>query len=230
MKHLLLMPAFMLGIGFAAHAQCNQNIVPPPAMIKITSNTTLSDAEGAYWICAGLTVNITGSAGSAYFLEEDVTLNISNTDGDQVFAKPGCVITNSSDGDINVTANYSTVTINNTGSGMTITASNCPNLVYDYTMVGGSGTCGQSTAGLSDLPAQRIYAFPNPVSEAAEFYITHTNVPIDHVQVVDASGKVLQTANGDVHTISTAGLVPGSYFLKIGLTDQSMEMVRISVL
>ena len=230
MKQLLLLPAFMLGMGITAHAQCTQNIVPPPAMIQISSNTTLSDAEGAYWICAGVTVNITGSTGSAYFCEEDVILNISGTDGDQVFAKPGCVITNSSDGDINVTANYSTVTINNTGSGITVTASNCANLVYDYIMVGGSGACGQSTSGIADLPAQRMYAFPNPVNATAEFYITYTNVPVESIQVADASGKTLQTLAGDVHTIRTAGLVPGTYFLKIALTDQSMETLKISVL
>ncbi|MDH4472133.1 MAG: T9SS type A sorting domain-containing protein [Fluviicola sp.] len=231
MKQLLLLPAFMLGMGIVAHAQCSQTIFPSPAMIQITSNTTISSAEGAYWICAGVTVNITGSAGSAYFCEEDVILNISGTDGDQVFAKPGCAITNSSDGDINVTANYSTVTINNTGTGITVTASNCANLVYDYTLVGGSGgPCAQSTAGISDLPMQRIYAFPNPVNTAAEFHITHTNVPIENLHIADASGKILQVIKGDVHTISTTGLVPGTYFLKIALSDQRMETVRISVL
>lgn len=228
---LLLLPAFMLGMGITAQAQCTQTIYPSPAMIQVTSNTTLSNAEGAYWICAGLTVNITGSAGSAYFCEEDVTINISGTDGDQVFAKPGCVITNSSPGDINVTANYSAVTINNTGSGMTVTASNCANLVYDYALVGGSGgPCAQSTAGITDLSAQRIYAFPNPVNAAAEFHVTHTNVAIENIRIADASGKILQTLKGDVHTISTAGLVPGTYFLKIALADQRMETVRISVL
>lgn len=230
MKQTLLYAAF-IAVSFSGWSQCSPMVYPEPAFAHITSDTTIANAEGGYWICAGLQVTINGSAGSAYYLEEDVTLLITATNGDQVFAKPGCSVTNSSDDDINITANFSTINVSNTGSGMSVQIQNCANLVYDYTLVGGSGgPCAVNTAAIDSqsLPAGACY--PNPVTAGNNVFVSFPFEMSPEACIYDASGKLLHTVMINNHSISTEGMKPGTYFLQVSAQDGYSHRVRLIVL
>lgn len=230
MKQTLLYAGFVL-LSFSGWSQCNPMIYPEPAFTFITSDTTIADADGGYWICAGLNITINGSAGSAYHLEEDVTLLITATDGDQVYAKPGCSITNSSDGEINIIANQSSITVSNTGSGMSVQILNCPNLTYDYQLVGGSGgPCAVNIAAVDAhiLPAGAVY--PNPVDAGNTLLLSLPFEAPTEAALHDASGKFLQLVSIDNQRISTEAMLPGTYFLRLTAQDGFTHSIRLMIL
>ncbi|MFN5182301.1 MAG: T9SS type A sorting domain-containing protein [Bacteroidota bacterium] len=161
---LVLITAF---IGNNLFGQlCTTTIFPAPGMTKITTNqSALSSPSGeAFWICSGLTVTVVNSAGSLFVCEDNVTLIFSNTSGDDVFAKNGCVIVNNSNSDIGVQCDTSQVTLQNNSSGTITLTSNCPSLLYDYSLVGGSAC--QGISGVEDYKINEllIRVYPNPAT------------------------------------------------------------------
>jgi hypothetical protein len=218
-----------LFMATAVNAQCTQAIYPSPGFTKITSSGSLAATGTGYWICEGLTVTITASPGSAYYCEQNVTLNIVDSDGDQVFAKPGCIINNSSTGDIDVTANYSTITMNNTGSGTITAVTPCATMVYDYSLVGGTGgTCESGATAITEKATNFINVYPNPVINNTNIFLTKGNVPVQQVSIVDVSGQVIKTVTGDVRSVSVSGLENGNYIVLVK-TSEGVSASRIVI-
>jgi hypothetical protein len=225
MKTKLLLIAAFFGLTFSVTAQCSMYIYPSPGHIKITSNQTINGTGTVYWICSGLTVNVASSVGSVFLCEENVTININGSDGDEVYAKPGCIINNNSDETIGVTANTSTVTMNNNSTGSIVVTANCTVVTYDYSMVGGGGSCINSI-GENELADVSVY--PNPVQNGSAITISELNQS-SNFEMYDVTGKIVFSAKGIIHSISTERMNPGYYFLTIS-TENSSRRIKIVVI
>jgi hypothetical protein len=213
-------------LGQTAAAQCTFNMPPSPGHVKILTNQSLNAVGTVYWICEGLTVNITASPGSVYVLEQNVTLNINNSDGDQVFAKAGCVINNNTPEDIGVTVNPSNVTLNNNSTGSITITSNCTSVIYDYSMAGG-GPCIGNTSVKENVTLE-MKLFPNPVFRGADLFIESGPVKIDEVNIYDLAGKLVFADKKSISPLHTETLLPGFYIIEIksgGNTGRSQLIV-----
>lgn len=210
MKKALLFSLLVVASASAA-AQCTMQIFPAPGHIKITANQTINATEGVYWICSGLTVTVASSEGTLFLLESNVTLNITDSAGDQLAAKPGCVINNNSDTDIGVICNSSTVELNNNGSGSLIVDVECANVVFDYGMVGGPGTCGTTTS-ISQKETQQITIGPNPFSSELKIIALPAGTKVRLMSMLGETIGTWQPASEELK-IATDGLPSGIYFL-----------------
>jgi hypothetical protein len=216
MKTLVtLITAFM---AFGASAQCTVNIFPAPAYIKITTDQTINATGQPYWVCEGVTLNISSSVGTSYMLEQNATINIYDSDGDNVYAKNGCTINNYSTQDISYIADPATVTANNLGTGTLTLALTCTPVVYDYSMVGGSPCVGVTSDNTIDQNTNQFNVYPNPLQVGDFLNVVQTNQPAQSIMLFDATGKlVIEQTNG---LVSTTGLQPGMYYLKVNFEQQ----------
>lgn len=87
-----------------------------------------------------------------------------------------------------------------------------------------AGSCG---VGINEATAENFRLFPNPVSES--FTLNGLDgSDIEHVSIVDATGKVVRTRN-DVHATSlnlnVSDLTEGVYFVKVG-HNSSTSVIR----
>lgn len=211
MKNLLLLLFVFASVEMTA--QCNQTIFPSPGMIQISSNATINDTDGnAYWICQGLTVNVTASAGCTYMLEENVTLNVIDTDGDQVFAKSGCTINNSSSGLVGIAANPSTISFTNTGGGTTLINITCTAVTYNYSMVGGGSPC--NVLAIEEEKTDEVRLFPNPVATNGVLKI-ESDQEIKSIQLVNLLGETILVSKITDNGLNLQGITSGTYFVRI---------------
>ncbi len=195
-------------------AQCTFTVPPSLAITQITSSTTLNATGTNYWICSGHTVTITSSQGDNYVCENNVTLNIINSAGDNVYAKPGCIINNSSTQDISVICDSSTVTLNNTGSG-SITVTQCLPVIYDYSLIGGSGACALTGVGENELKAMMLY--PNPFYAQTTIYTDNLlhNATLYIDNCFGQTVKQIDKLSGQTITLHRDNLPSGLYFIRL---------------
>ena len=172
-KTLFFLIFLFCGNFYLKAQQCNVSI--PFMYVKVSNDQTI-DATFAippiFWVCEGVKLTITASAGSTFYLEQNASITFVDSDGDAVWAKPGCVVTNNSSESIAVTCNSSTVTLNNTGSGNIVPLA-CSSVTYNYSLVGGS-PCLATPGGIHDyaeiIP---VILYPNPV--IASFILSMDN-------------------------------------------------------
>lgn len=224
MKKILLLSAAAFSFVFG-NAQCTTTIFPQPGHVPVTSNTSISATGTIYWICSGLTVNITGSPGSVYLCESNVTLNILASDGDQVFAKSGCVINNSSDADCGVVCNPANVTLNNTGTGSLTVDAVCNPVIYDYSMIGGPGSCAAS--GIEENILTGLSAFPNPFISTIIITGIKTEGEAKLYNIVGDEVQTWKITSGE-NKIEVQNIPSGVYFLKVKTTEgvATMKVVK----
>jgi len=215
MKKILLLITAAFSVAFA-QAQCSVTIFPLPGHVPVTTSQSINAVGTMYWICSGLTVNILSSQGDIYLCESNVTLNIIGSAGDQVFAKAECIINNSSSADIGVACDPSNVTLNNTGSGTLTVDYVCTPVIFDYSMIGGPGSCASSSIQENQLTGVSMY--PNPFMTTiviagmkTEGEATLYNILGDEVQ----SWKITAGDN----KIETSTVTAGVYFLKVKTAD-----------
>jgi len=215
MKKLLLFSVAAFAFTFSK-AQCTTTIFPQPGHVPVTTSQSINATGTVYWICSGLTVTILSSQGDVYLCESNVTLNIVGSAGDQIFAKSGCIINNSSSADCGVICNPANVTLNNTGSGTLTIDMVCTPVIYDYSLIGGSGTCASS--GIQENQLTGVSAYPNPFISTIVIAGMKTegeailyNILGDEVQ----SWKITAGNN----KIETNTVTAGVYFLKVKTAD-----------
>ncbi len=213
MKKYLLLPicVFILNLSWS---QCTFNIVPF-SYVQVSTNSTVNGTGTNYWICSGLTVTIASSQGDNYVCENNVTLNINNSAGDNVYAKPGCIINNNSSQDITVVCDPTTVTLNNNGSGSITIAQVCTPVIYDYSLVGGAGSCGATNIGENEISKMEIY--PNPFSSETILQLDN-QVHNATLFIYDMQGQMVQQINnimGQQIILSRNNLENGIYFIQL---------------
>jgi len=142
-------------------------------------------------------------------LENNVTLNIVDTDGDEIYAKSGCVI-NLMNGDIDLTYQPN-VTVNNTGTGSVLTTV-CNPIAYDYSSVGGPGSCVSS--GVSEPVLADLSIYPSPF--ASQLIVagleTAGEARLYNVVGDEVASWKLEKGENKLHT---AHLPSGAYWLQV---------------
>ena len=220
MKKTLLF--FTVAFGFAfANAQCATTIFPQPGHIPVTTDQSLNATGTVYWICSGLTVTILSSEGDVYLCESNVTLNIVGSAGDQVFAKSGCVIHNESSADIGVSCYPSDVTFNNTGAGTLTIDAVCDQVIYDYSLIGGSGTC--ASTGIEENRLTDVSVYPNPFISALEIAGMKTEGEATLYTMLGNEVQRWKITAGE-NIIETNRVIAGVYFLKVKTADGIVTM------
>ena len=225
-KTLLLLTATF--IFTFAQSQCTITIAPQPGHVQVTTNSTINASGTNYWICSGLNVTIASSQGDNYICENNVTLNIINSAGDNVYAKPGCIINNSSTQAISVICDPSTVTLNNTGSGAII-VTQCLPVIYDYSLIGGSGACAFSGVEENKLNAMRIY--PNPFSSQTVLQ-TEKSFHNATLTVDNCFGQTvaqIKNINGQTVTLSRNNLPSGLYFVRLTEENTTITVDKLVI-
>lgn len=210
-KITILLTAILACVG--GQAQCTF-MLGPFTYTQITNSTTLNATGTNYWICGGLTVTIASSQGDNYVCENNVTLNIIHSAGDNVYAKPGCTINNSSTQSISVICDSSTVTLNNTGSG-NIHVIQCATVMYDYSLIGGSGACAHAGVEENQLNAMMLY--PNPFSTQTTFHTDKIlkDATLTVYNFFGQSVKQIKNISGQAITLHLDNLISGQYFIRL---------------
>ena len=209
-----------------------------PTVTKITSDTTVNNASGEYWVCIGKTLTVNNSTGSTYYMEDAAVLNVAATTGDQAILKPSCTVNNSSSGDIAITADMtSNITLNNTGSGTITQQTNCPpgngidpfapGVTFGYG--GGSfyGGCYAIPLGLESAEAAPFTVYPNPVSE--EVLFLQSGTPVVHLIITDLQGKTVAVFDHPENELRIAGLADGAYLLRATMENGEVGTTHFSV-
>lgn len=216
MKKIFYTLLILTSAQTAISQSCNSVIAPHAPSgsgggnYHVYSDTTITDMNGSnYYICSGVTVTVTYSAGCSYQLEDNVTLTITDHEGDFIYAKGNCTIVDNSIEAIVVNME-STSTFskpNNTPAGIVFT---CSPMVFDYSAVGGSSPCTAGINNKSELNSD-LKVFPNPVQGSGKVEIT---VPGERVQLFDLSGVlVAEYANPNENYIQLNDILTGVYFL-----------------
>jgi hypothetical protein len=210
-------------------AQCTF-MFAPMSYTQITSNTTLNATGTNYWICSGLTVTINSSLGDNYICENNVTLNIINSDGDNVYAKPGCIINNSSSQAISVICDPSTVTLNNTGSGTIVVTQTCVPVIYDYTLIGGSGTCAL-IAGVEENESNAMSLFPNPFSTQTTLQIDQSfkNASLTVYNLFGQIVKQIDNISGETIIFHRDDLPSGLYLVRLTEKNKTIAVDKLVI-
>lgn len=216
MKKTILLLASSFCFVFA-HAQCTMSIFPQPGHVPVTSSQSINASGTVYWICSGLTVTILSSQGDVYLCESNVTLNITGSAGDQVYAKAGCVINNSSSADIGVACDPSNVTLNNTGTGTLTVDLICTPVVYDYSMIGGPGSCAGSS-GIEENILTGVSTYPNPFVSSLLIAGIKTEGEAVLYNILGDEVAAWKISAGE-NKIEAANIPSGVYFLKIKTTE-----------
>lgn len=213
MKKTLLLLTATFSFTFA-QSQCTSIIPPQPGHVQVTTNSTINASGTIYWICSGLTVTIASSQGDNYICENNVTLNIINSAGDNVYAKPGCIINNSSTQAISVICDSSTVTLNNTGSGAII-VTQCLPVIYDYSLIGGSGSC--AVTGIKENELSEISVYPNPFSSSITLQADNLfkDATLTVYNCFGQTAKQIKNINGQTIIFHRDNLPSGLYFIRI---------------
>ena len=175
MKFYILFSLF-LTVQFSYSQTCTGII--SPTSIHISSGTTITTSDQAYWICSTLIANTGGIQADTFYLEENVTLNL-NGSGHLIYAQDFSTInsftTNSTYylGDF-VTLNLNggggntiyvagnNVTINGIQFGNTINTTACTEVSLDYSNAPG-GDCSSATQKYLELSNSCIKVFECPV-------------------------------------------------------------------
>lgn len=222
MKKLLFYFSVVFAFAFS-NAQCTATIFPFPGCIPVTSNQSINATGSVYWICSGLTVTILSSEGDLFLCESNVTLNIVGSAGDQIFAKSGCIINNASNADIGVSCNPTNVTLNNTGTGSLTVDAICNPVVYDYALVGGSGSC--ATTSIGDNPVMDLSIYPNPFNSSLTIAgMTAAGEAILY-NVLGKEVQRWQITTGENY-IATNTIVTGVYLLSVK-TSHGVSTIKL---
>ncbi len=206
--------SLLLGSGYT---QCNTIVPPWPASQQITNDQHLYGEGMFYWICSGVTVTLDSSDGSVFVMEPNSILNVNGASGEMIYAKENCVINNYSDATLAVSVNPATVTLNNNGPGNIIIGSSCPNITYDYSMVGGSGAPCNVLTSTEEETNQVFTIFPNPVA-AGQNITLYAEIPTHtpfSVLMYDVYGKMIKSTQLATNQLSTEGLASGTYYLSV---------------
>ncbi|MFN6040145.1 MAG: T9SS type A sorting domain-containing protein, partial [Bacteroidota bacterium] len=202
----------------------------PFSYTQITTSSTLNATGTNYWVCAGLTLTITSSQGANYVCENNVTVNLINTSGDNIYAKPGCLINNNSTQDISVICDPTTVTLNNNSTGSITVVQSCNPVVYDYSLIGGTGQC--AVTGISETMLQPIVIFPNPATDKIKFQGVNFSENI-RVQIFNALGGHVASKyflRGEEIVFETDEFENGIYFVLLEDKDTVVRTGRFQIL
>lgn len=212
----ILFAFLLISASQSANSQtCSSTIFPHAPSSSggnyhVKSDTTINDPNGSnYYICSGVTVTVSYSAGCSYQLEDDVTLTIMDHEGDVIFAKGNCTITDNSSEAI-VVNKESTSTFskpNNTVMGFVY---NCSPMVFDYSGVGGSSPCLASLSEESNAN-QSLKLFPNPIHGSGQLKI---ELLANKISIYTLSGVLVASYNNlEKNYIQLNNLVSGTYIL-----------------
>lgn len=216
MKKILF--TLLLFVSFYSQSQLCTAMVPPHVPDPtggtyhiLTNTVTMDTAGGDYYVCSGVTLEMTYSAGCNYLLEDGATLIIDQHEGDNVQAKGNCTITDYESSNELVVTMESTSSATKPNYPLGLITFNCANMVFNYSLVGGSSPC---ASGMSeDLSSTSIRVYPNPVYDFVNLESELTG--IEQFIIMDGLGRVVKVGMFDKEAIiDVREFHPGIYYLK----------------
>lgn len=180
--------------GFAqvcTHTIPSPNSIPGGGIYHVSNDSTINDQDGSiYYLCSGVHLTVEGSAGCTYYLEDNCQLTIKAHDGDIVNAKGYCTIIDSSSQSIVVNKEVSSTFLKPFMPSLGIVFT-CSSMVYDYSLVGGSSPCSQTT-GVNDFIKASISLYPNPTDENFSIDLGEKYQTLS-VTIIDMSGRIIHS-------------------------------------
>jgi hypothetical protein len=206
---LLLAPAMHAG------AQCEFVIPQQTVPVGNMPDTTITTAEGLFWVCSGTEASFFGN-NNMILGEAESQLHIFG-DNNTVITR-GAVMLHGMNNNVYV-GNADHVDDQGTNSDVAICSE--INLIADP---GPEGGC--LTTGISEISTGNVTVHPNPV--IGELHITSTtDRPIRQVWVKDVLGREVMHEMGAVETIQMESLPTGSYIVIVEAgTDKTVHQVR----
>jgi hypothetical protein len=187
----------LLTLPLCGFAQICNHTIPSPATVPgggvyhVSSDSTIDDQDGSiYYLCSGVHLTVDGSAGCTYYLEDSCQITIKAHNGDVVNAKGYCTIIDSTSQSIvvnkEVTSTFSKPFMPSLGIVFT-----CSPMVYDYSLVGGSSPCANSTS-INDYDLDFVSLYPNPTNQYFSIDLGES-YPTTSIIITDLLGKTIQT-------------------------------------
>ena len=192
-----LIAIILLVLPLTGFAQlCNHTIpssvaVPGGGVYHVSNDYIINDQDGSiYYLCSGVHLTVEGSAGCTYYLEDSCQLTIKAHNGDIVHAKGYCTIIDSTSQSIvvnkEVTSTFTKPFMTSLGIVFT-----CSPMVYDYSLVGGSAPCANSTNTIDyDLPLVSLY--PNPTNQYFSVDLGENHQAIK-ITITDMRGRLVKS-------------------------------------
>lgn len=202
MKQLLTLFVLALAVT-CAHGQCQGVVVTSSTIISTNGTYTNS---GTFWVCEGVTATFTGDD-SRFYIEPGCSLTMTGDDGE------GSVRGNSIlafTGTSNIFIYDQAATIVNNGTSNNFINCNTA-LVFDYTLVSGSGCL---VVGIEELSLEaRTRIFPNPAGELLKVEVD--GAILNSLRVIDATGGTIITDREPRGIVDLRSLAAGAYFVEV---------------
>jgi hypothetical protein len=194
-----LIAIILLTLPLSGFAQVCNHTIPSPATVPgggvyhVSSDSIINDQDGSiYYLCSGVHLTVEGSAGCTYYLEDSCQITIKAHNGDVVNAKGYCTIIDSTSQSIivnkEVTSTFSKPFMPSLGIVFT-----CSPMVYEYSLVGGSTPCANSTS-IGDYDLALVSLYPNPTTQYFSIDLGENHQSIK-INITDISGRLVQSMN-----------------------------------
>ena len=152
-------------------------------------------------------------------------LTINNHIGDGIWAKGNCTIVDNTTESIGVYKEASS-TFSKPNMPSAAVIYNCPAMVFDYSMVGGSSTCGQSND-LNEYQKKTLITYPNPVKNGGSLFFSEE---INTLNLYNLNGElVFEFLNIKSDNIHLPKLTAGLYIAKISSNKAKQIQVKINI-
>ena len=231
MKTILPLLFILFTFNSTAQQSCNQ-LIPPAignsngGVFHVHNDSTITNGDGLlFYICSGAHLTVNYSVGNIYLMEDNSLLTINAHDGDAVFAKGNCTIIDNTIENIVVnkesSSSFSKPNMPNAAIVFT-----CPTMVFDYSMVGGSSSCGQIN-GLNEYQKKTLITYPNPIKSGGSLFFSEE---INTLKLYNLNGElVFESLNINSENIHLPELTTGFYIAKISSNKEKEIQVKINI-
>jgi hypothetical protein len=222
----------LLTLPLCGFAQICNHTIPSPATVPgggvyhVSSDSTIDDQDGSiYYLCSGVHLTVDGSAGCTYYLEDSCQITIKAHNGDVVNAKGYCTIIDSTSQSIvvnkEVTSTFSKPFMPSLGIVFT-----CSPMVYDYSLVGGSSPCANSTS-INDYDLDFVSLYPNPTNQYFSIDLGENHQSLK-VTITDISGRLVQSENyANLHLLNFRLDEPAGVYLLMIESGEKKVVIRL---
>jgi hypothetical protein len=227
-----LISIMLMVLPLSGFAQICNHTIPQPAAVQgggiyhVSSDSTIDDQDGSiYYLCSNVHLTVEGSAGCTYYLEDNCQLTIKAHNGDIVNAKGYCTIIDSTSQSIvinkEVTSTFSKPFMPSLGIVFT-----CSPMIYDYSLVGGSTPCANSTS-IYDYDFPLVSVYPNPTNQYFSIDLAENYQDIK-ITITDISGRLVKSKSyANLHLLNFRLDEPAGVYLLMIETGDKKAVIRL---
>ena len=227
-----LIAIILLTLPLSGFAQVCNHTIPSPATVPgggvyhVSSDSIIDDQDGSiYYLCSGVHLTVEGSAGCTYYLEDSCQLTIMAHNGDVVNAKGYCTIIDSTSQSIvinkELTSTFSKPSMPTLGIVFT-----CSPMIYDYSLIGGSTPCANSTS-IDDYDLALVSLYPNPTSQYFSIDLGKNHQSLK-ITITDISGRLVQSESyANLHLLNFRLDEPAGVYLLMIESGGRKAVIRL---